>query len=453
MDEDEESIKDKPIEDVFALTEVPTAASLQDYITPEVSHQAYDDTLYRITLSSTNKVEVNIRIMLEKYQKKLEPLIPILFNDVHSFCFGQDTFNFTIKNLDIWKSVYNFIYESTRSHIFFDKFMELLPYCLSHTVLFVYSHINEAIQEENKQFNRQNKLILIPARADITLRVVYIFMTIKPLRSFVENLMNRLFGEDDVKHPDPPHEEEEEHVLLPKEDTQHFDEYAPRSSHIRSRLSLHGTSHAMTSTRSTSTLGHTITFLYPPYDDDSNYAKTTENSGARSYITAALNRDVASNLRDVLHDIAIKQAKLARHSQIEQMNIKTKKEAVLNSNQKNMNIFIDQMNDNQRHGIYHEDPAITLELTSLQESNNQKKNSSFSAPPVRGRKALDQFVDHILVNSEAKVRREQIEETTLTPEVRFEAIQYLTKRTRTKDDEKAAGESIADKKAFEKMSK
>lgn len=423
--------KEKTTEAVFALTEVPTAASLQDYVTLEVAHKAYDDTLYRVNFGNRNKVENNMRIMFEKYQKNLEPLVPILFNDVHSFCFGQDTFNFTIQNLDIWKNTYNLIYETTRSRTFFDHFMENLPYCLSHTVLFVYAHINETIQEENKINGKENKLILIPSRTDITLRVVYIFTTIRPLRSYIEERMMILFGEDDVKHPDPPHEEEEEQIMLEIEDTQRFDEYAPRQTQTKSQLMLTGTSHAMS--HNPLALKHSIKFTYPPIENDKDYAYTIDNSGARSYITAALNRDVAGNLRDVLHDIAIKQAKLSRHSKIEQMNIKTKKDAVLKSSPKNMNIFIEQMNDNQRHGIYHEDPAITLELAKEVESTKKVETT-----PMRGRKALDEYVDHILVNSEVKVRRKQIEETTLTPDVRFEALQFLTRRTRTRDDEKAA---------------
>ena len=141
-------------------------------------------------------------------------------------------------------------------------------------------------------------------------------------------------------------------------------------------------------------------------------------TGSRAFVRAALSLDVTAQLRETQREYAIRTAKIKHKEQQEQSSIKSKRNTVLRSPQPMKEKFIKQMEDNQKHGIYMEDPAVTLELL------NSEEHLRFMQQQIkRGEKSIGAFVDQILSQSQVKVKGSTDgEEIHLSPRMRYATL-------------------------------
>ena len=418
-------------EDELFVTQLYNVSTVEEYISDEIISTSYSETCSSILLSDETKLERNIKTMMKKYKNDVEPLVPILFHDIFTYFNGEEEIHETLEKFKLWKRVYNKIYETTKSSMFFEAFIDLIPYILTFTVTDVFKQINTIIIEQHKIPPEKAyfkgipekygvSLVQIPPREDIGQRIVFIFTSISPLKSFIITKMDMLFGEDIV--PRPPFLElpEEEKVLLPVEQRRLYDELAPKPIYNNVPLGLRTCSPAL-SMKLPDTRWK-LPFIYPPKDDnfDTVYSRipTIKEGGARSFIKASLLPDITANLRQTQKESAIKTAKIMHHERSEQSSITSKKNAVLRADAASKEKFIEQMADNQRHGIYMEDPAITLDLLSGEDHLKYIREQM-----KKGARSLDAFVSQVLSQSQVKVTGNgSIDEEHMSPEMRYATL-------------------------------
>ena len=75
------------------------------------------------------------------------------------------------------------------------------------------------------------------------------------------------------------------------------------------------------------------------------------------------------------------------------------------------------MSENQKQGIYMEDPAVTLELL-----NSEEHKKILSRQMKKSKKSISVFVDQFISLSQVKVKNEEIDEIHLTPEMRHASL-------------------------------
>ena len=418
-------------ENELFVTQLYNVSTVEEYISDEIISISYQETCLSVHLGDETKLERNIKLMMKKYQKDIEPIVPILFHDVFTYYNGEEEIKETLEKFKIWKSAYNKIYETTKSSMFFEAFIDLIPYFLTFTVTDLYKQINTIIIDQNKIPPEKAylkgmpekygvSLIQVPLREDIGQRIVFIFTSIAPLKSYIITKMEVLFGEDRV--PRPPFLElpQEEKVLLPVEERRVYDELAPKPMYNKVPLGVRTCSPAL-SMKLPDTRWK-LPFLYPPKDDnfDTVYSEipTIKEGGARSFIKASLVHDIAANLRKTQKESAIMTAKIMHLEKSEQSSIASKKKAVLSADAKTKEKFIEQMAENQRHGIYMEDPAITLDLLSSEEHIRFMKEQM-----KKGEKSLDAFVSQVLSQAQIKVNGNgSVDEVHLTPQMRYASL-------------------------------